>query len=265
MSVTLFGMKFTRGSAEDILARAAEAPRCRPQLVVTANMDHIISLSENAAFRRAYLGAAARTLDGMPLVWLARLSGEREARRVTGHDLLACVLGEPWTPQRRVFLLCATQRIAEAAKVRFLRDGGSPGAVAFAVPPAGFETDGVYAAALAERVRSHGTTLLVVGVGAPKSEIWVDQQGPALGTPLVLAVGDALSVAAGLQPRAPLFMQRNGLEWLFRFMKDPRRLFHRYFVRSWRFLILIGTEFSDVPGDPAAMGKPKPERFPSKV
>ncbi len=77
-----------------------------------------------------------------------------------------------------------------------------------------------------------------MGVGAPKSEIWVHRQGAALGNPVVLDVGEALNVAAGLVARAPAWMQRLGMEWLFRFATHPRRLFHRYFVRSWRFLAL---------------------------
>ncbi|WP_082494453.1 MULTISPECIES: WecB/TagA/CpsF family glycosyltransferase [unclassified Methylobacterium] len=265
MGLKLFGLDFTKGSAREVLAAAAAADHGRPRLVVTANMDHIISLSENAAFRRAYDGAAARTLDGMPLVWLALLRGQRDARRVTGHDILAEALGEPWTPQRRVFVVCASDRVADAARARILRDGGTPDAVAVAVPPTGFERDAVYGADLAQRVKAHGTTLLVMAVGAPRSEIWVDQHGTALGAPLVVAVGDALSVAAGLQTRAPVFMQRNGLEWLYRFAHDPRRLFHRYFVRSWRFLALIGTEFSDGRSDPPGPMRPKADRVSSNL
>ncbi|MGT2481040.1 WecB/TagA/CpsF family glycosyltransferase [Methylobacterium oryzae CBMB20] len=69
-------------------------------------------------------------------------------------------------------------------------------------PPSASTPIRTTAAALAERIRAHGTTLLVLGVGAPKSEIWVDRQGPALGNPVVLCVGDALNVAAGCLPRA---------------------------------------------------------------
>lgn len=265
MGLKLFGLDFMKGSADDIIAAANSAGTTRPRLIVTANMDHIISLSENGAFRRAYNGAAARTLDGMPLVWLARLRGDRSARRVTGHDLLVSALSQSWTPQRRIFVVCASQRIGEATAAHVLRDGGAPETVVFVVPPVGFEKDATYGAALAERIRAHGTTLLIMAVGAPKSEIWVDQQGSALGAPVVIAVGGALSVATGLQRRAPLVMQRNGLEWLFRFAQDPRRLFHRFFVRSWRFLALIRTEFSDGHGDPPGTIGPKPDHLAPKI
>jgi N-acetylglucosaminyldiphosphoundecaprenol N-acetyl-beta-D-mannosaminyltransferase len=239
MSVRLFGHVFSTGTAAEVLAEAEAKPCTLPRLVVTANVDHIIVLSENPAFRKAYQGAAARTLDGMPLVWLARLGGCYDAIRVTGHDLLACAVAAPQVPGRRVFVLCASTRVGDRIRALFVRAGLAPEDVAVAAPPFGFETDAAYSCALADAVRSHGTTLLLMGVGAPKSEIWVDRQGAALGAPVVLSVGDALTVAAGLAPRAPRLMQRAGLEWLFRFLHAPQRLFHRYFVRSWRFVWIL--------------------------
>lgn len=241
-SLRLFDVSFTRGNAAEVLAAARAQPATQPRLVVTANMDHVITLSENPAFRTAYEGAAARTIDGMPLLWLAWLRGERDAQRITGHDLLATALCEPWTSERRVYLICATEAIATSLTERLVGGGFPSAAIATTVPPIGFDNDEAYGRDLAARVRAHGTTLLVLGVGAPRSEIWVDRQGAALGSPIVLAVGDAVNVAAGLAPRAPLLMQRIGLEWLFRFAHSPRRLFHRYFVRSWKFLWLAGWE-----------------------
>ncbi|MGU3538536.1 WecB/TagA/CpsF family glycosyltransferase [Methylobacterium sp. A54F] len=214
----------------------------RPRLVVTANVDHIVILAESGAFRKAYAGAAVRTLDGMPLVWLARLRGSPGARRVTGHDLLGHVLTRVPAPGTRIFLVCANRDVAERMHHRFVQTGLPGDAVVTEVPPFGFEADAAYGLALAERVRSHGTTLLVMGVGAPKSEIWIDRHAALVGAPLVLSVGEALSVASGLVPRAPLRMQRAGLEWLFRFALAPRRMFRRYFVRSWRFLLLAASD-----------------------
>lgn len=241
MSVRLFGTTFSTGKAAEILAAAAAQPRARPRLIVTANVDHIVILSGNAAFRKAYDDAAVRTLDGTPLVWLARLSGARNVRRVTGHDLLAAALEMPQDPTRKVFLIGSSGTVGERIAACFTAAGLPPDAVETVTPPFGFEADEAYAGDLARRVRAHGTTLLVMGVGAPKSEIWVDRHGAELGDPVVLAVGEALNVAAGLVPRAPVPMQRLGLEWLFRFVHAPRRLFSRYFLRSWRFLWIVAT------------------------
>ncbi|GLS46454.1 WecB/TagA/CpsF family glycosyltransferase [Methylobacterium brachythecii] len=239
MSVRLFGTTFTTASADEVLAAAAALPRTCPRLIVTANVDHVVILAENAAFRKAYDGAAMRTLDGMPLVWLARITGARNVRRITGHELIAAALTAPQPSERRVFLIGSSDLVGTRAAAAFTAAGLAPEAIANATPPFGFEGDEVYSRRLAAEIRAHGTTLLILGVGAPKSEIWVDRYGPLLGDPVTLAVGEALNVATGLVPRAPVLMQRLGLEWFFRFLHAPRRLFSRYFLRSWRFLRIV--------------------------
>lgn len=236
MSIRLFDVSFTPGCAADILRIAACHPATKPRLIVTANLDHIVTLAENPAFREAYDGAVARTLDGMPLVWLARLRGARPVERVTGHELVAAAMAEPWPAGRRIYLVCAIPEVGDYFTEHLVAAGLDRVAIAVTVPPYGFEEDSAYGERLAAAIRRHGTTLLVLGVGAPRSEIWVTRQGKALGAPVVLAVGEALNVAAGLVPRAPVLLQRMGLEWFFRFLHDPRRLFRRYFLRSWRLL-----------------------------
>lgn len=238
-TVELFGLRFQTGSAEAIVAAVAARRDDGPRMIVTANVDHIVQLSTDTAFRGAYSRAAARTLDGMPLVWLARAACRRPVHRVTGHDLLGCVMADPPAFARRIFLVSARQDAADALAARLRARGLPEGSVASAVPPFGFEADPDYSAALATRIRAHGTTLLVMGVGAPKSEIWIDRHRAALGEPVVFCIGDALNVAAGYLTRAPGLMQRLGLEWIFRFLQAPRRLFRRYFIKSWRFIGIV--------------------------
>ena len=238
-TVGLFGQRFSTGEAAAVVAAVAAAPSDEPRMIVTANVDHIVQLSENAEFRGAYARAAARTLDGMPLVWLARRACRQPVHRVTGHDLLACILADPPPFARRIFFVASRQDAADTLTDR-LQAGGLPrGSVTSAVPPFGFEADTAYSRALIERIRAHGTTLLVMAVGAPKSEIWIDRHRALLGDPVVFCVGDALNVAAGCMSRAPGVVQQLGLEWVFRFLQAPRRLFRRYFIKSWRFLGIV--------------------------
>jgi N-acetylglucosaminyldiphosphoundecaprenol N-acetyl-beta-D-mannosaminyltransferase len=241
-TVEMFGLRFHTGDAAAVVAAVAAGRSDGPRMIVTANVDHIVQLSENAGFRAAYARAAARTLDGMPLVWLARRASRRPVHRVTGHDLLACVLADPPAFARRVFFVASRQDAADALADRLAAEGLPDGSVASVVPPFGFESDSRYSLALAERIRAHGTTLLVMAVGAPKSEIWVDRHRGPLGDLVVFCVGDALNVAAGCMPRAPWLMQRLGLEWIFRFLQAPRRLFRRYFLKSWRFVGLAARD-----------------------
>ena len=227
-------MAFDTRPAAAVLEAALATPGSGPRLVVTANLDHVLNLSRTAPFRAAYAGAALRTLDGMPVVWLARARGAADVHRVTGHDLWQALLARP--PDGPVFIVAPDAAAAAGAEAALLAAGAGP--VQSVVPPFGFECDASYGATLAESIRRFGTAVLLMGVGAPKSEIWVHQQGVALGNPVALCIGEALAVGAGLVPRAPAPMQRAGLEWLWRFSLSPRRLFVRYFIRSWRFPLL---------------------------
>ncbi|QGY02644.1 WecB/TagA/CpsF family glycosyltransferase [Methylobacterium mesophilicum SR1.6/6] len=241
-TVELFGLRFQTADAATVVAAVAAGSGDGPRMIVTANVDHIVQLGENADFRGAYARAAARTLDGMPLVWLARRASHRPVHRVTGHDLLACILADPPDFAGRIFFVASRQDAADALSVR-LQAGGLPaGSVTSVVPPFGFEADPDYSHALIERIRAHNTTLLVMAVGAPKSEIWVDRHRAHLGDPVVFCVGDALNVAAGCMSRAPGVLQRLGLEWVFRFLQAPRRLFRRYFIKSWRFVGIVARD-----------------------
>ncbi len=236
-------MRFDTRPAAAVLDDAFAVPGAGPRLVVTANLDHVLNLSRTPAFRAAYASAAARTLDGMPVVWLARARMSREARspqgaqnvaRVTGHDLWRALLDR--TPTGPIFILAPDREAGAGAERALTARGWGP--VQSVVPPFGFEHDAAYGATLAETIRRYGPAVLLIGVGAPKSEIWVHQQGAALGNPVALCIGEALAVGAGLIARAPAAMQRAGLEWLWRFSLSPRRLFVRYFIRSWRFPLL---------------------------
>ncbi len=227
-------MVFDTRPAAAVLDDAFAAAGFGPRLVVTANLDHVLNLSRTPDFRAAYASAAARTLDGMPVVWLARARGAQAVSRVTGHDLWQALLAR--TPSGPVFVV-APDAAAAAGAERALTGCGWV-QVQSVVPPFGFERDEAYGVTLAETIRRHGTAVLLMGVGAPKSEIWVHRQGAALGSPVALCIGEALAVGAGLIARAPAPMQRAGLEWLWRFGLSPRRLFVRYFIRSWRFPLL---------------------------
>lgn len=234
--IHLFGMGFSAEDGGAILGRARRMSGAGPRLIVTANIEHVVTLRDDAAFRAAYADAAVRTLDGMPLVWLAKLRGYRDAQRITGHELLTAALGTAAGASDRIFMVSPSEATAHVLAKCFVAAGVPRERIAWSIPPFGFERDVAQGQALADEIATHRTTLLLMGVGAPKSEVWTHRQGAALGQPVVLCIGEALNVAAGLIRRAPPLMQRLGLEWLFRFGTQPRRLFHRYFVRSWRFL-----------------------------
>jgi len=175
---------------------------------------------------------------------------------VTGADLFAAVMAKLDPAVHRVFFVANSERTGEGIRL-WLRGRGFPDdRIGICVPPFGFERDKDYSDGLAKRILRHQATHLFMGVGAPKSEIWCHQHGSRLGDCYVLCVGAGLDFFLGLKKRAPGFMQRIGMEWLWRCGQEPRRLFRRYFLDSWPFLLAI---VSDLRGRTEALsGKSVP-------
>ncbi|MEH3107939.1 MAG: WecB/TagA/CpsF family glycosyltransferase [Sphingomonas fennica] len=237
----LFGIRFNNEAADDLARRIATEPVPAghgPRLVVTANIDHVVQLAERPDFRRAYDGAWAATADGWPVVAYARFAGGYAHGRVTGADLFPLIAGQLGA-EHRIFCLASGEATAVALAERLEREGVPPVLTEVVVPPFGFEEDAAYSEALARRIRAFGTTHLFLGVGAPKSEIWVDRHRAALGDLYACCFGASLNFYAGTRRRAPRAMQRLGLEWLWRMMGEPRRLIARYGLGAPRYLWLV--------------------------
>lgn len=209
------------------------------RLLVTANLDHIVNLLRNARFRWAYSNAWRATIDGMPVYLYAHLRGSAVPERVTGADLFFDIVQGLDPDRHSVFFVAPKQHTLDALLAEMVRRGFSIDNSGGEVPPFGFESDSVYSEALCARIRTLGTTHLFFGVGAPKSEIWVEEHRLRLGDLYAFGFGAALDFYAGVIRRAPRFMQRMGLEWLWRLASEPRRLFRRYLVNSWFFLLAI--------------------------
>lgn len=241
----IFGLQFSALDEQALVAQmaTAEVPSgTGPKRLATANLDHIVQMARNDAFRRAYDRAWTITADGMPVYLYARLRNVGLPGRVTGADLFARLI-EVLNPARhRCFFVCSSTEVAERLEQRLLRRGFRREALAFCVPPHAFEGDAAYSDALAERIRRHAPTHLFMGLGAPKSDIWTDRYHDALGDCYVLNVGAALDFTAGVKRRAPVLVRRIGLEWAWRVASEPRRLYRRYFVDSWQFLWLVAMD-----------------------
>jgi N-acetylglucosaminyldiphosphoundecaprenol N-acetyl-beta-D-mannosaminyltransferase len=142
----------------------------------------------------------------------------------------------------RVFFIANSERTADGLREWLLNRGFPEDSVGFSVPPFGFEQHSEHSRDLAARIWQHRATHLFVGVGAPKSEIWCHQNRHMLGDCYVLCVGAGLEFFLGLKKRAPAIVRKMGMEWLWRFGQEPRRLFRRYFLESWPFLIAVADD-----------------------
>jgi N-acetylglucosaminyldiphosphoundecaprenol N-acetyl-beta-D-mannosaminyltransferase len=220
-------------SAREIAAAAVQQP---PEddvaLVVTPNIDHIATIRRSPALARAYANAARIVCDGWPVQLYARWCG-LPAGRVTGCEITSELMRmAPYPDTQRFFFAVDSARTERA-----VREWAARNQVVcdVTVPPFGFERDAGYCERLAGSIRNHGTTILVMAVGAPRSEIFVDTYRPVLPPCWAFCVGQAVKIELGLVQRASAKWQSVGMEWLWRMLQEPSRLTKRYITASIGF------------------------------
>src|SRR5688572_9394470 len=210
----------------------AEPGRCR--YVVTPNVDHVVMLQHHEGLRAAYREAGMVLVDGAPVLWSARLLRRQVPERVAGSDLVPALFDAVTDDSPiRVFLLGAGPGVAERAAARIQRQWPAVKVVGTYSPPLGFERDGAENAAILERIATAQPDVLVVGLGAPKQELWVHEHRGRIPAKVALCVGATIDFLAGEKSRAPRWMQRVGLEWLYRVASEPKRLASRYARDAW--------------------------------
>jgi N-acetylglucosaminyldiphosphoundecaprenol N-acetyl-beta-D-mannosaminyltransferase len=201
---------------------------------------HTIMECQRSSELKATVNAAGiRTPDGMPLVWLSRNAGHDHVSRVYGPDLMLELCRRSGVEGHRHFFY-----------------GGGPGVVETLVDRltskfpdldvAGIHTPGMLASGEIEKedtidkINESNADIVWVGLGAPKQDWWVANHRSLLNAPVLIAVGAAFDFHSGAVKQAPGWMQRNGLEWLFRLTQDPRRLWRRYILDNSRFMLRLG-------------------------
>jgi N-acetylglucosaminyldiphosphoundecaprenol N-acetyl-beta-D-mannosaminyltransferase len=252
-TVALFGIELDQASMADAVEivhgwMGDEQSGCR--YVVTPNVDHIVQLQDNPRFRQAYADASLVTADGWPLVAFSRLCKKPLPERVAGADLVPRVFAAA-KPDRplRTFLLGAAPGVAERAAERIRQTWPNVIVVGGYSPPVGFEHDARRCDEILQRVTDAAPDLLVVGFGAPKQEIWLHTYQKRLSARAAIAAGATIDFLAGEQSRAPRWVQRIGLEWLYRIGTDPRRLASRYLRDAWRFPQIALREWFQLSGN----------------
>jgi N-acetylglucosaminyldiphosphoundecaprenol N-acetyl-beta-D-mannosaminyltransferase len=195
-----------------------------PRYVITANVHYAMLAAGDPRLGPVTRGAAAVLADGMPLVWAAH---GRLPERVAGSDLVPALARRAAERGYRLFLLGAALGVAEQAAVNL--QTRFPGiTIAGTLAPPFRDLTPAERAGLVETVRAARPDLLFVAFGQPKGEVWVAENHVELGVPVTMQVGATLDFLAGRVPRAPRWIQRIGLEWAYRLLREPRRLAGRY-------------------------------------
>jgi len=193
-------------------------------------------------FRRIYREAHAVVADGMPIVWTSRIAGTPLKQRVAGSDMLT-ELGL-WLERKRyrLFFLGAAEGVAEEAKRRLQERFPALMIVGCYSPPFGFESMEEENEKIVAMIREARPDILLVGLGAPKQEKWIYRRYRQYRVPVSIGVGATFDFLAGRIRRAPVWMQKAGLEWMWRLMREPRRLWRRY-LRDVGFVRLMLAEW----------------------
>lgn len=234
-SVLLDDWELFVDDAEHLRARL-EMLRRSPvaELVVTANVDHALKLQVDPDFRAAYDSAALRTVDGAPLAWLAQGVAGQRVYRHTGADLLPAVCS--WSKgASKILLLGGSDKVGKRAAAA-LRDRYDANVSHLSVGQISRLERTPELTASLRRIRPD---YVFICLGAPKQELWFLENRSELPPAVFVGAGAAIDFAAGSATRAPLFVQRIGMEWAWRLAREPRRLFRRYLVEGPHFLGLI--------------------------
>jgi N-acetylglucosaminyldiphosphoundecaprenol N-acetyl-beta-D-mannosaminyltransferase len=204
----------------------------------------VVTAEDDLTFRAAYGEASLSLADGQLVVWAARLLGTPVPAKVSGSDFVWPLMELAARRGFTVYLLGGAPGAAEVARERLVRELGVKvvGLDAARIPldAAPGEADPAL-----ERVRAARPDLVLVALGSPKQERWIHRSRAALGGAVALGVGASVDFLAGRVSRCPRWVSRVGLEWLYRLLKEPRRLAHRYLVKDPRFLaVLLRTAWS---------------------
>jgi len=199
----------------------------RGSYVALAGMHALGEARKDPQFRDVLNKAFLAVPDGMPLVWLARFHRIPLSQRVSGSELM-CEFCETTAGKFRHFFYGGAAGVAEELAANLAARYGIVIAGMYSPPFRPLQPEEVVQ--LQQRISESSPDILWVGLGAPKQEKWMAEFGPQLGVPLMVGVGAAFDMNTGRLSRAPQWMQASGLEWLYRLLQDPGRLWKRYLI-----------------------------------
>lgn len=214
------------------------ATGCR--FVVTPNVDHIVLLQHHAGLQAAYEDADLILADGAPVVWASKLLGRSLPDRIPGSDLTPAIFAAaPADRVLKTYLLGAMPGVAEVAARNVMATWPQVQVTGCYSPPLGFEKSAAENEKILAQIAAAEPDLLIVGVGAPKQELWVHAHRERIAAKAALCVGATIDFLAGEKARAPKWMRRVGIEWMHRLTTEPRRLAGRYARDAWIFPQLV--------------------------
>lgn len=238
-SVHLLNGGFAPLTLEETVERVAEQIKAgRRGYLCTVNVAILMMMRDDPRLQRFVDNAALVVADGQPLIWSSRLLSRPLPERVTGVDLVELLCARAAREGFGVYLLGAKKDIVEKLATDLV--ARHPGLILSGVADGYFGPD--ESEARARAVAASGAKILVVAMGVPRQEYFIEEYWDRLGVSFAIGVGGSFDVLAGLRSRAPELVQKMGMEWAYRLVQEPRRLWKRYLVTNATFLSLMARE-----------------------
>ncbi len=246
----LFGLWMDALTMAEVVERCLAATRSRERLLIgVLNAAKVIRLRSDRNLRDSLLGCDLLLADGQSVVWASQLLRRPLPERVAGIDLFAALLTAANREDLGVYLLGGRPDVLRTLESRLITSYPTLRIVG--------RRDGYFtqdeSAQVADQIRESGADLLFLGMVSPKKEIFVDRWGPTLEVPVLHGVGGSFDIFAGITKRAPVWWQRAGMEWAYRLLQEPRRMWRRYLTTNTAFLVLLVRELIR-PSRPFARG-----------
>jgi len=207
---------------------------------VAINAAKLVTLRREPELRAVIERCHLVSADGQSIVWASRLLGDPLPERVAGVDLMQELFSMAEQDGYRVFILGAREEVLQTATDRLHRQHPE---LAIAGCHHGYFAD-EESPDIAAEIRAAQPDILFVAMSSPRKEQWLGRFGESLGVPLVMGVGGSIDILAGITRRAPQLWQQLGLEWLYRLLQEPQRMFRRYLVTNAQFSVLIAREMA---------------------
>ncbi|GMV78691.1 MAG: beta-1,4-N-acetyl- mannosaminyltransferase [Chitinophagaceae bacterium] len=193
----------------------------------------------NAHLQKVYNTADLTLCDGVPILWAAKFLGTSLKGRVTGLDLLPQFIEYAADKNIKMFFLGAKEGVAQSLKDWAEKKYPKIQIGEVYSPPFAEKFSEEENEKMIQLINDYKPNILWVSLTAPKQDYWIYENFDKLNVNIAIGVGGAFEVTAGIIKRSPVWMQKSGLEWLYRFINEPRRMFRRYFIEAPKFIPLI--------------------------
>ncbi|MCD8489451.1 MAG: WecB/TagA/CpsF family glycosyltransferase [Desertifilum sp.] len=234
-SVRILNVSINNLSTKELLAQL------KTGVVFTPNVDHLVKLQKDSEFVQVYQTADYRVCDSKILYYVSRFLGCPVKEKISGSDLFPAFYEyHRDNEEMKIFLLGGKEGVAKRAQANINAKIGREMVIGAHSPSFGFEKNEAECDEIIDIINRSGATVLAVGVGAPKQEKWIAKHKHRMpNVKIFLAIGATIDFEAGNIKRAPKWMSEVGMEWLYRLVSEPARLWKRYLVEDTRFFWLV--------------------------